>query len=95
MSTVIAETEFTVRKTTTGSMIFAVPPAGSTGGHSHPSREIWIVRAGTGHVLIDGARHELAPSETPLIIEPDSHHRVFADPEAELVILSLWWRDQQ
>ncbi|MFJ4036908.1 cupin domain-containing protein [Microbacterium sp. NPDC090007] len=94
MSTVVAETEFSARATTSGSMIFAVPPNASTGGHSHPSRELWIVRAGTGHVLIDGIRYDLVPSEVPLVITPDAHHRVFADAE-ELVILSFWWKDQK
>lgn len=92
MSTVVVETEFSARGTTSGSMLFAVEPGQSTGGHSHPSEEIWIVRSGKGRVELDGVSRELEASDAPLVVPAGVYHRVFASGSEDLVILSLWWR---
>lgn len=65
-----------------------IAPGGRIRAHAHGDQvELQICFAGAGHVLVDGARHELQPG-TACFLGPDVVHEIVNDSAADLV--QLW-----
>lgn len=46
--------------------------------HHHDADEVYVITAGTGHVLIDGTRHEVGPGST-IFLPAGCEHAASAD----------------
>lgn len=65
-----------------------IAPGSRVRAHSHGTQvELQICFSGSGHVLVDGARHELVPG-TACFLGPDVVHEIINDGDADLV--QLW-----
>jgi len=65
----------------------SIAPGGRVREHSHGDQvELQICFRGTGHVMVDGTRHELVPG-TACFLGPDVKHEIFNDGPDELVML--------
>ena len=69
---------------------FTVPPGGTSSPDQHAVREIWVVQAGSGTLVVDGERSSVTPGSVAGF-PSQSVHEVFADRGEELVIFSFWW----
>ncbi|PXX69266.1 methionyl-tRNA synthetase [Nocardia tenerifensis] len=69
-----------------------VVPGGRSDPHQHDETEMFLVVSGHGEVIVDGARHPVAPG-TAVLFDPFETHIVENTGPSELVFFDLYWRD--
>ncbi|WET76287.1 class I tRNA ligase family protein [Amycolatopsis sp. QT-25] len=60
--------------------------------HQHDETEIWVLVAGGGDLVVDGAAHRIEAG-TVVRFDPFETHYVTNNGETDLVLVSFFWRD--
>ncbi|HET8680594.1 MAG TPA: class I tRNA ligase family protein [Micromonosporaceae bacterium] len=71
-----------------------VPPGGRSDAHQHDEIEVFVIVNGTGEVVVDGARHPVAPG-TVAMFDPFETHVIENTGTDDLIFLTVYWRDAQ
>ncbi|WP_320779705.1 class I tRNA ligase family protein [Streptomyces sp. CRN 30] len=69
-----------------------VPPGGRSLSHRHDETEMFVIVQGRGELVVDGARHPVAPGSLALF-EPFESHVLENTGDTDLVFLTQYWRD--
>ncbi|KJY42746.1 methionyl-tRNA synthetase [Streptomyces sp. NRRL B-1568] len=71
-----------------------VAPGRASDPDRHDETEVFVITAGTGTVVVDGRRQEVAAGSM-IVFEPFETHVLENTGEADLVFLTMYWRDAE
>ncbi|KUN00455.1 methionine--tRNA ligase [Streptomyces yokosukanensis] len=71
-----------------------VAPGRASDPDRHDETEVFVVTAGSGDVVVDGRRREVAAGSM-IVFEPFETHVLQNTGEEDLVFLTLYWRDAE
>lgn len=69
-----------------------VPPGGMTDPHQHDELETFVIVAGSGEVIVDGAAREVSPG-TVIQFEPFETHTLRNTGDGDLLFTTFFWRN--
>jgi quercetin dioxygenase-like cupin family protein len=72
-------------------MWYSVPPGSESPLDQHPERELSIVVAGTAHVLVGDAVHEIRQGNAFLLGSTEAHVVQNRSADQELTVFSAYW----
>ncbi|WP_274918107.1 class I tRNA ligase family protein [Streptomyces sp. WZ-12] len=71
-----------------------VRPGGRSEPHQHDEIEMFVIVAGTGEIVVDGARHPVGPG-TVVKFDPFETHVIDNTGERDVLFVTYYWRELQ